>query len=139
MAKAVAEGASTAKAEVELHKVGTRFPMSLLNEAGALVIGSPTKYGNVTHEMKAFLESMTELKAPKKLRLKGLIGGVFGSYTYDGGWVVDALALRMKKLGIRLIPPSYVPLTTRAAWGSISANSRYSNVATWAIQLLQSS
>lgn len=106
MAKAIAEGASDVKGvQVEVHKVGTPFPMSLLNEANAIILGSPTEYGNVTSQMKTFLESMAELKAARKLSLKGKIGGVFGSYEWDGGWAVDMLAMRMRKLGIKLIPP----------------------------------
>ena len=106
MAKAVADGASAVKGVmVDSHKVGSRFPMSLLNEVDAIVIGSPTEYGNVTQQVRTFLESMAELKAANKLRLRNMIGGVFGSYAYDGGWVVDALGMRMKKLGIKLIPP----------------------------------
>lgn len=106
MAKAVAEGVSAVKGvQVELYKVGTRFSMSLLNETDAIILGSPTVYGNVTPEMKAFIESMAELNATKKLHLNGKIGGLFGSYAYDGGWVVDALAMRMKKIGLKLTPP----------------------------------
>lgn len=106
MAKAVAEGASAVKSvQVELYKVGDRFSVSLLNEADAIILGSPTVYGNVAPEMNTFIHSMIELNAAKKLRLKGKMGGIFGSYAFDGGWVVDALAMKMKEIGIRLIPP----------------------------------
>jgi flavorubredoxin len=88
-----------------LHKAGIPFPMSLLNETAAVILGSPTEYGNVTTKMQTSLESMPELKAARKLSLKGKIGGVFGSYEWDGGWAVDMLAIRMKKFGIKLIPP----------------------------------
>ena len=119
MAKAVAEGASAIKGvQVESYKVGTRFPMGLLNEANAIILGSPTVYGNVTPEMKAFIESMLELNTTKKLRLKGKIGGIFGSYAYDGGWVVDALAMRMKKIGISLIPPIISALDHEGSMGT---------------------
>jgi flavorubredoxin len=118
MAKAVAEGASAVKGvTVDSHKVGSRFPMSLLNEVDAMVIGSPTEYGNVTQEMRNFLESMAELKAAKKLRLRNILGGVFGSYAYDGGWVVDALGMRMKKLGIKLVPPVVSAVDHEGAMG----------------------
>ena len=105
MAKAVLEGANAVKGvDVECHKVGTRFPTGAINEASAIILGSPTEYGNITQHMRAFLESITELQTAKKLRLRGMIGGVFGSYAYDGGWVVDSLAMRMKSLGVKLVP-----------------------------------
>jgi len=107
MAKAVVEGANTVKGvEVELHKVGTPFSISILDSAHAIVFGSPTEYGNVTPEMRAFLESVSKLKAAKKLELKDKIGGVFGSYGWDGGWVIDALGEAMKLLGIKVVPPT---------------------------------
>jgi flavorubredoxin len=106
LAKAVAEGAGVVKGTgVSLHKVGTRFPISLLDQADAIVLGSPSEYGNATSEMRALIESMVELKRTKKLALRNKIGGVFGSYGWDGGWATENLAERMKELGITLIPP----------------------------------
>ncbi len=106
MAKAVAEGANeVGKIEVELYKLGTRFPMSIVNDADAIILGSPTEYGNVTAAMRAFFESMSELKVAKRLKLKGKVGGVFGSYAWDGGWAVEMLGAKLKKLGISVVPP----------------------------------
>jgi multimeric flavodoxin WrbA len=63
MANAVAEALSQVEGvQVEMHKLGTPFAMSILNEADAIVFGSPTEYGNVTTAFRTFLESMTELK-----------------------------------------------------------------------------
>ncbi len=121
MAKAIAEGVSSVKStEVESHKVGTPFSISALNEADAIVIGSPTEYGNVSSSMKAFLESVNELAAAKKLRLRGKVGGVFGSYGWDGGWVVDMLAMRMKKLGLRVVPNAVSAVDQEGQAGRIS-------------------
>jgi NAD(P)H dehydrogenase (quinone) len=106
MAKAVAEGAGKVEnVQLELYKVGTRFPMSVLNGADAIIIGSPTEYGNATLQMRGFLNSMLELFAAKKLRLKGKPGGVFGSYGWDGGWVVDILVMTLRKAGMKIVPP----------------------------------
>jgi len=106
MANAVVEGARAVKGvDVELHKVGTRFPISSLDKADAIILGSPTIYGNPTPEMRAFLTSASDLKKSGKLLLKNKIGGVFGSYGWDGGWVVDALADIMKNLTIKVVPP----------------------------------
>jgi flavorubredoxin len=107
MAKAIVEGAKEVKnVEVEMHKVGTRFPMSNLADADAIVVGSPTEYGNATTQMRGFLESMVELVQAQKLNLKSKPAGVFGSYGWDGGWATDMLAEKMKTVGLRLIPPA---------------------------------
>jgi len=106
MAKAVAEGASSVKGvEVELNKVGTRFDVCLIDLAVAVILGSPTHYGSVTLEMRALLESLNDLKNLKKINFSGKIGGVFGSYGWDGGWVVDKLVADMKGLGISVVEP----------------------------------
>lgn len=105
MAKAVAEGAETVKdVEVELHKAGTRFPISILDEADAIILGSPSKYGNPTTEMREFIECA--IARAEMLRLRGKIGAVFGSYAWDGGDVVDRLAEAMTTLRIELVAPT---------------------------------
>jgi len=106
MAKAVEEGAKTVKGiETELHKVGTPFSISILNKADAIILGSPSRYGLPTMEMKEFLDAATELKKAKVLRLEGKKGGVFGSYAWDGGAVVNRLAEALTSLGVDLVPP----------------------------------
>jgi len=107
MAKAIEEGVQSVRAvEVELHKIGAPFSMRLLEEADAIVLGSPTEYGNVTSDMRAFIQSAVEFKAARKLQLRGKIGGAFGSYGWDGGWAVDRLGETMKELGIKLVLPA---------------------------------
>lgn len=106
MAKAIAEGASSIEGvESELHKVGNPFPISKLDEADAIIIGSPSIYGLPTSEMRNFLESALKLKETKRIKLKKKIGGVFGSYAWDGGDVVDKLGDSMKALKIKLVQP----------------------------------
>jgi len=106
MAKAVEEGAKTVKGvETELHNAGTRFPISVLDKADAIVLGSPSIYGLPASEMRDFLDAAIELKRAKKLQLDGKIGGVFGSYGWDGGYIVDRLAETLETLGIKLVPP----------------------------------
>lgn len=107
MAKAVVEGAESVKGvDAELLKLGTPFSISKLDAADGIVLGSPTIYGNVTPEMRTFLESVRANKESKRLKLSGKVGGVFGSYGWDGGWVVDQLSLDMKALGIRIVAPT---------------------------------
>ena len=107
MAQAVVKGVQQVKGvEVELLKVGTPFSISKLAIADALILGSPTRYGNVTSEMRLLLESLTELKESKKLKLSGKIGGVFGSYGWAGGWVVEKLKEDLIQLGIKIVAPA---------------------------------
>lgn len=106
MAKAVVEGAKSVKdVEVELLKVGTPFSISKLSATDGIIFGSPTIYGSVTQEMRNILTSLREHKEAGRLSLSGKIGGVFGSYGWDGGWVVDKLALDMKDLGVTVVAP----------------------------------
>jgi len=107
MAKAVVEGAGKVNdVEVELLKVGTRFDIRIINLADAIILGSPTHYGNVTSEMRALLQSLEDLKKSNKLKLSGKMGAAFGSYGWDGGWVIDSLEANMNTLGIKIVAPS---------------------------------
>jgi NAD(P)H dehydrogenase (quinone) len=106
MAKAVEEGAKTVKGvETELYKAGTRFPISALDRADAVIVGSPSRYGFPTTEMREFLDAAIELSKNHTLHLKGKLGGVFGSYGWDGGNVVYRLAQAIITLGIDVVPP----------------------------------
>ena len=106
MAKAVFEGASKVKGvEVDLLKVGTAFSISRLGRVDAIILGSPTIYGSVTPEMKIFLENVEAHNASKKINLSGKVGGAFGSYGWDGGWVTEKLSSDMKALGLRVVAP----------------------------------
>ena len=119
MANAVADGVRTVDGvEVELCKLGSPFSIGLLNQSDAIVLGCPTEYGTVTSGMKRFVESMAELNAAKKLTLKGKVAGIFGSYAWDGGWAVDLLALRMKRMGLLIVPPTVSAIDRMGGMGS---------------------
>ncbi|MCK4952405.1 flavodoxin domain-containing protein [Candidatus Bathyarchaeota archaeon] len=106
MAKAVVNGVRDVKGvEGELLKVGTPFSVSRLDKVDAIVLGSPSYYGDVTHEMKAFLETLKDHKETNKLELSGKKGGIFAAYTWDKGWVIDKLQVYMNILGIELVAP----------------------------------
>jgi len=107
MAKTVVEGAEKVRGvEVKLLKVGTPFSISELDTADAIILGSPTIYGSVTPEMGIFLECVRAHKQSKRLKLSGKIGGVFGSYGWDGGWVIEKLGADIKALGIKVVAPA---------------------------------
>ena len=97
MAKAVAEGAaSESGVSVDLKRVPETMPEDLMNEAGmktdqeapvaaphelagydAVIFGSPTRFGNMTGQMRSFLDQTGGLWA--KGALTGKVGSVFTS------------------------------------------------------------
>jgi flavorubredoxin len=106
MAEAVYEGGKDIQGiEVEKVKVGTAFSISKLDEADGIIFGSPTIYGSITPEMRTFIETLKEHKKTNRLQLSNKIGGIFGSYGWDGGWVVDKLAIDLEYLGIKVVTP----------------------------------
>lgn len=106
MTKAVVEGIKTVEGvEAELLKAGAPFSIFKLCEADAIIFGSPTHYVDVTREMRVVLESAKWLKQTMKCNFSGKIGGIFGSYAWDGGWVIKKLGEEMKALGIKIVSP----------------------------------
>lgn len=104
MAKIIIEGVtSVSGVSAESYKVGSPFSISNINQADAIILGSPTRYGSVTQEMRAFLDSLKDLIESKRITVLGKIGGVFGSYEWDGGWVVEKITAELEKLGIGVV------------------------------------
>lgn len=92
MAKAVAEGASSvAGAVVEVKKIGEAFPLSMLEKADGLIIGSPCIYANVTDDMRGFLSNVNDAVKASRVNVKGHNAAIFGSYGWDGAWVMETL------------------------------------------------
>ncbi|UCD45728.1 MAG: FprA family A-type flavoprotein [Candidatus Bathyarchaeota archaeon] len=90
MAAAIAEGArSSAGAEVEVKKLGEPFPLRALGEADAVLFGSPSHYGNVTDGMRGFMSNLGEYVKSGKMSVKGSRAAIFGSYGWDGAWVME--------------------------------------------------
>lgn len=104
MAKIIIEGVnSVSGVSTESHKVGSPFSISNINEVDAIILGSPTRYGSVTPEMRAFLDSLRDSIESQRISVLGKIGGVFGSYEWDGGWVVEKITAELEKLGIGVV------------------------------------
>jgi NAD(P)H dehydrogenase (quinone) len=75
MALAVAEGAkNVAGVEVDLKKVGDAS-LNDLEIADAIIVGSPTFYGLMSGELKAFFDKSVKIHG----RLAGKVGGAFTS------------------------------------------------------------
>ncbi|WP_119459190.1 NAD(P)H:quinone oxidoreductase [Rhodospirillaceae bacterium SYSU D60014] len=103
MAQAVAEGAREGGAEVTVKRVPELVPEEITKKSGfkldqaapiatvdelpdydAIIIGTPTRYGNMTAQMKNFLDQTGSLWAQGKLN--GKVGSVFTSTaTQHGG------------------------------------------------------
>jgi flavorubredoxin len=105
LAHAVAEGARNVEGvEVELLRVGKRFNLSKLDEAEAIVFGSPNFYNNVTSELEAVMDSLKEFK--DQYRLEGKLGGVFESYGWLGGFATKKLRAYVDSLGMKFVEPA---------------------------------
>ena len=89
MADAIAEGAMEAGAEVAVKKIGEPFSLILLTEYDGVAFGSPTRYADVTNEMKDFLQHVEAYVKLGKMKMKGKKAAVFGSYGHDGAWVME--------------------------------------------------
>ena len=80
MAKAVMKGAKNAKAEVALKRVGS-FDVSELIEYDAVIVGSPTYYGNMAGCIKQMFDDSVKFHG----QLEGKVGAAFSSAANIGG------------------------------------------------------
>jgi flavorubredoxin len=106
MAKSIAEGAEAVSGvEVVLKKLGEPFSLGILEDADALILGSPARYGHVTLEMRDFLACLRGAQEAGRLELRGKIGAAFGSYGWDGGVCIERLGMDLENLGITVQSP----------------------------------
>jgi len=104
MAQAVAEGAKSVEGTTVLvQKLGTKWPVSTLKDADAVIVGSPTRYGSVTTELTEFFQTMNYLQKSDRVVLKGKNAAAFGSYGWDGGWNTAQIEDELKGLGVKLV------------------------------------
>jgi flavodoxin len=96
MAKAIAEGASSVEGvSVEVRKIGEMFPLSILADAELAFFGSPVIYADVTDEFRSFIDHLKRFIEDGKMSMKGKTAAVFGSYGFDGAWIMEE---RMKRM-----------------------------------------
>jgi len=94
MAKAVAEGASEVEnVEVTLKRV-ERASVDELKEYDAIIIGSPTYYGQMAAEVKKFIDESVKIHG----ELEGKVGGAFSSCGARGGGVETTVLSILKAL-----------------------------------------
>jgi flavodoxin len=89
MAKAIANGVKETGVTVDLKKLGESFPLTLLGEYNYVIFGSPTRYADVTEEMREFIRKAGEFIKLGKIKINKNRAGIFGSYGYDGAWVME--------------------------------------------------
>ncbi len=143
MARAVAESAEKAGAEVRLRRVrelapdeavasnpawkahveATRdLPEATLDDlewADALVVGTPTRFGNVAAQVKQFLDSTGPLWAKGALANK-VVAGFTSAQNAHGGQETTLLALynTFYHWGAFIVPPGYTDKAYFAAGGN---------------------
>ena len=84
MARAVAEGASKVDgAEVVVKRVPETMPPQLLADYDAIIFGTPTRFGNMSGQMRTFLDQTGGLWASGALY--GKLASVFSSTGTGGG------------------------------------------------------
>lgn len=136
LAQAVAEGAEKAGAEVRLHKVPELAPAEAIASnpawqahvdatadvpvataddllwADAVIFGTPTRFGNVTSQLKQFLDGLGPLWQEGKLADK-VYSGFTSSATAHGGQETTLLALynTIHHFGGILVAPGYTDPT----------------------------
>lgn len=104
MARAIAEGASSVKGtEVNVMKISEKFPLSKVAEADIVVFGSPVIYADITDGLRSFLEHLKRYITDGKMSMKGKHAAIFGSYGYDGAWIMEERLKQMvKDLGYKV-------------------------------------
>jgi flavorubredoxin len=101
MAKAIAEGAGKA-VKVELKKIGEAFPLTVMADADGVAFGSPVYYADISNPMKDFLSHVESYIKAKKKKVNGKPAAIFGSYGYDGAWIMEErLKARIEALGYK--------------------------------------
>jgi flavorubredoxin len=103
MAEAIAKGVIKIADNVEVKKIGDAFPLSILAESEGVLFGSPVIYADISNEMKDFLDHVENYIKARKREISNIPAGVFGSYGYDGAWIMEErLKSRVELLGFKV-------------------------------------
>ncbi len=137
MANAVAEGARSAGAVVDIKRVPDTAPVAAIKGADfnpvqdipiakiedlanydAIIVGSPSRFGRLSAPMAGFLEQAGELLS--RGALEGKVGGAFASPTNpNGGHEAAAMSIITNLLyfGMMVVGPPYSAITVADATG----------------------
>jgi flavorubredoxin len=103
MAKAIAEGVGTS-AKVEIKKIGEPFPLTIMADADGVLFGSPVYYADISNNMKDFLAHVESYIKANRKKINHIPAAVFGSYGYDGAWIMEEKLKEMiKGLGYKTL------------------------------------
>ncbi|MCW4050656.1 MAG: NAD(P)H-dependent oxidoreductase [Candidatus Bathyarchaeota archaeon] len=101
MAHAIADGVKEV-GDVEVKKIGTAFPLTVMADADGVLFGSPVYYADISNAMKDFIEHVEGYIKTKRKKIHDKPAAVFGSYGYDGAWIMEErLKQRIEKLGFK--------------------------------------
>lgn len=122
LAKAIAEGVDDEGFETELKKIGEKFPLSLIGEVDAVIFGSPVIYADITNEIREFLQHVVRFTESGRFDIKGRTGAVFGSYGYDGAWIMEDLFKAMiESMGYTVYEKVHVEIDTEIRYNAQQA------------------
>jgi flavorubredoxin len=100
MAEAIAKGALKEADSVVVKKIGESFPLTILAESDGVIFGSPVYYADVTRDMKDFIDHVENYIEAGRREINNIPAAVFGSYGYDGAWIMEEkLKERIQLLG----------------------------------------
>lgn len=103
MAEAIAKGALKEADSVVVKKIGESFPLTILAESDGVIFGSPVYYADVTRDMKDFLDHVENYIKAGRREINNIPVAVFGSYGYDGAWIMEEkLKARVQLLGFEI-------------------------------------
>jgi flavorubredoxin len=100
MAEAIAKGALKEADSVVVKKIGESFPLTIITESDGVIFGSPVYYADVTRDMKDFIDHVENYIEAGRREINNIPAAVFGSYGYDGAWIMEEkLKERIQLLG----------------------------------------
>lgn len=143
LAKAIEEGALEAGAQVRLRRVAELVPESVISQnpdwvahraetahvpeatpddldwADGLVFGTPTRFGNVSSQLKQFIDGTSELWGEGRLADKA-VSGFVSSHEQHGGQESTLLSLYNVFIhwGSIIVPPGYTDESVFASGGN---------------------
>jgi len=103
MAEAIAKGALKEADSVVVKKIGESFPLTIIAESDGVMFGSPVYYADVTRDMKDFIDHVENYIEAGRREINNIPAAVFGSYGYDGAWIMEEkLKERIQLLGFKI-------------------------------------
>jgi flavorubredoxin len=127
LAHGISKGIEEAGGEVKTRKIGEKFPLSIIKDVDAVLFGSPVIYADITDGMRAFLSHVKRFNEARDYKIEGRTAAVFGSYGYDGAWVMEERFKDMvKELGYKVYDKVYMEIDSEIKINETNAIKRAS-------------